>query len=166
MTRPNSSPSSPGGHQFKEKVDDMLERGYKEGAQSDLRTPPRSRILRWCSNYLKPECFTRSSGLAQRKVRNTAYLDGLRGFAAFVVYWHHHQLWPRQFGDLILENAYGFEKRYYFACLPGIRTFVTGGHFAVALFFVSKLPLSTPKFPLLSKRHSAANFAYTQSISL
>ena len=142
MTRPNSSPRSPaGGQQYKEKIDDMLENGgYKETGvlQSDLRAPPRrSRLLRLCGS-LKPEIFARSSGLSQRKLHPTAYLDGLRGFAAFIVYWHHHQLWPRAFADLILENAYGYEKRYYFACLPGVRTFFTGGHFAVAVFFVSK----------------------------
>lgn len=140
MTRPHSSPRSPpGGQHFKEKLDDVLENGgYKEGIQSDFAAPPRrSRLLRLCST-LKPEMFSKSSGLAQRKIHNTAYLDGLRGFAAFIVYWHHHQLWPRAFADIILENAYGYEKRYFFACLPGIRTFFTGGHFAVAVFFVSK----------------------------
>ena len=34
-----------------------------------------------------------------------------------------------------MENAYGYENKYYFAAMPLIRTFFTGGHFAVAVFF-------------------------------
>lgn len=119
----------------------------------------------------------------------TAYLDGLRGFAAFLVYWHHHQLWPRQNymimgADYIFENSWGslfpllpllclcrgpflyrenatgqfffcirsysatfaqrvltrdclgFGDSWFFAAMPVVRTFFTGGHFAVSVFFV------------------------------
>ncbi|KAL6237854.1 hypothetical protein BDW75DRAFT_248317 [Aspergillus navahoensis] len=68
----------------------------------------------------------------------TAYLDGLRGFAALMVYWGHHQLWAHdgEGAQDIFENAYGYHGRYYFACLPGVRNFFTGGHFAVSVFFV------------------------------
>lgn len=68
----------------------------------------------------------------------TAYLDGIRGFAAFLVYWQHHQGWARIGGtaNSIFENGYGFNDRYYFAALPGIRLMFTGGHFAVPVFFV------------------------------
>jgi peptidoglycan/LPS O-acetylase OafA/YrhL len=72
----------------------------------------------------------------RKQIRATAYLDGLRGFAAFMVYWHHHQLWPRQLAGGIFESAWGYNDKYFFAALPGIRTFFTGGHFAVAVFFV------------------------------
>jgi hypothetical protein len=117
----------------------MLELGYEDVFQSDLKVPAYVRIGKWWIDTLKPEIFSTSTGSGQRKApHHTAYLDGLRGFAAFMVYWHHHQLWPRALGDLIFENAFGFEERYYFACIPGIRTFFSGGHFAVALFFVSK----------------------------
>ncbi|KAL3484701.1 acyltransferase 3 [Aspergillus germanicus] len=71
-------------------------------------------------------------------IRRTAYLDGLRGFAALMVYWGHHQLWAHE-GDgaqEIFESAYGYKGHYYFACLPGVRTFFSGGHFAVSVFFV------------------------------
>ncbi len=115
----------------------MLELGYDEGVKSTARARPLARMVRWCIDVLKPACLARNSGLISRKeLHPTAYLDGLRGFAAFMVYWHHHQLWPRPLADLVFENAYGFEERRFFACLPGIRTFFTGGHFAVAVFFV------------------------------
>jgi peptidoglycan/LPS O-acetylase OafA/YrhL len=115
----------------------MLDLGYEEVIQSGLKGSAYARIARWSVDLLKPIYFTRSTGTKQQKqLRETAYLDGLRGFAAFVVYWHHHQLWPREFGDLILENAFGYEKRYFLACLPGVRTFFSGGHFAVAVFFI------------------------------
>ncbi|KAJ5782581.1 hypothetical protein N7457_004355 [Penicillium paradoxum] len=70
--------------------------------------------------------------------RPTAYLDGLRGFAALLVYWGHHQLWAHDGGGAgnVLELAYGYENKYYFASLPGVRTFFSGGHFAVSVFFV------------------------------
>jgi peptidoglycan/LPS O-acetylase OafA/YrhL len=71
------------------------------------------------------------------KLRPTAYLDGLRGFAAFLVYWHHHQLWAHLPPQLrTLESSFGFEGHYHFATLPGIRIFFHGGHYAVACFFV------------------------------
>ncbi|KAJ5531299.1 hypothetical protein N7527_004692 [Penicillium freii] len=70
--------------------------------------------------------------------RPTAYLDGLRGFAALLVYWGHHQIWAHEGGGVgnAFELAYGYDNKYYFACLPGIRTLFSGGHFAVSVFFV------------------------------
>ncbi len=71
------------------------------------------------------------------KLRPTAYLDGIRGFAAFLVYWHHHQLWAHVPVQLIaLESSFGFDGFHYFAALPVVRNFFHGGHFAVAVFFV------------------------------
>ncbi|KAH8893887.1 hypothetical protein GQ53DRAFT_793378 [Thozetella sp. PMI_491] len=72
-------------------------------------------------------------------LRPTAYLDGLRGFAAFLVYWHHHELWShasQPLGNVALENAWGFGGQFHFATFYGIRMFFTGGHLAVALFYV------------------------------
>lgn len=71
------------------------------------------------------------------KLRPTAYLDGLRGFAAFLVYWHHHELWahvPVQ--TQYIESSFGYRGRHHFAALPVVRIFFHGGHFAVATFFV------------------------------
>ncbi|CAG8952579.1 hypothetical protein HYFRA_00009685 [Hymenoscyphus fraxineus] len=74
----------------------------------------------------------------RKQLMSTSYLDGLRGWAAFMVYWQHHQLWPRTliFADQNFENGFGYQDRYYFGAFPGIRLFFSGGHFAVAIFFV------------------------------
>lgn len=75
-----------------------------------------------------------------KHMRSTAYLDGLRGFMALLVYVHHHQLWAHgaqkkpQHG--IFENGYGWEGEYHLATLYFVRNFFTGGHMAVAIFFV------------------------------
>ncbi|KAG6131950.1 hypothetical protein E4U38_003601 [Claviceps purpurea] len=75
-----------------------------------------------------------------KNLHRTAYLDGLRGFAALLVYWHHHVLWVHNMDRLaqngIFENGFGYERNYYFASLPGIRIFFSGGHLAVSVFFV------------------------------
>ena len=91
---------------------------------------------RRCVEVLRPALFTRR---APKQLSATAYLDGLRGFAALLVYWMHHQIWARMgpgpFGD-ILEYGYGYDGKRYFACLPVVRMFFTGGHIAVVIFFV------------------------------
>jgi len=91
---------------------------------------------KWCLELIRPAIITRSG--PRRQLNRLSYLDGIRGFAAFLVYWQHHQLWPLRSvpANRIFENGFGFEDRYYFAALPGIRTFFTGGHFAVAVFFI------------------------------
>jgi peptidoglycan/LPS O-acetylase OafA/YrhL len=96
-----------------------------------------ARVGKQTLDVLRPAIFTKGP---RKPLRSTAYLDGLRGFAAFMVYWQHHQVWARvgmaAVEGNILENVYGYEGKFYFACLPGIRTFFAGGHFAVAVFFV------------------------------
>ncbi|GAB7331488.1 hypothetical protein MBLNU13_g02889t1 [Cladosporium sp. NU13] len=102
-------------------------------------------------HVLQPFYLKRSSKCT--KLRRTAYLDGIRGFAAFLVYWLHHELWSHESmqADGKLENTYGYDGRHYFAALPGIRTFFTGGHYAVATFFVlSGYVLSTKPLALIN----------------
>ncbi|KAI1138417.1 acyltransferase family-domain-containing protein [Hypoxylon sp. FL0543] len=79
-----------------------------------------------------------SSAEVPKALRSTAYLDGLRGFASFLVYWHHHQLWAHAstHQNQIFEDAFGYDEEYRFASFHGIRTFFTGGHYAVSTFFV------------------------------
>jgi peptidoglycan/LPS O-acetylase OafA/YrhL len=73
-----------------------------------------------------------------KRLKRTAYLDGLRGVAALLVYLLHNQIWghPAFQGGFVMENAFGWIGHYYFAALPGIRILFSGGHFAVAVFFL------------------------------
>ncbi|KAH8817077.1 acyltransferase family-domain-containing protein [Xylogone sp. PMI_703] len=123
----------------------VLESGYWDEIKPIATEPPPSSLstqaARYATDLFRPAYFSRSSSNLQahnKPLRRTAWLDGLRGFAAFLVYIQHHQLWAR--GSLeakeIFESGYGYKDRYYFVAFPGIRTFFTGGHFAVTVFFV------------------------------
>ena len=114
------------------------------------------RVRRWKLDDFLPFFITQNDGQQDKqqpeKVRPTAYLDGLRGFAAFMVYWHHHQLWAHDNSNLavVLERGFGHEKKYYLACFPGIRLLFTPGHLAVSVFFViSGYVLSTKPLSLI-----------------
>ncbi|KAF2124135.1 acyltransferas-like protein [Dothidotthia symphoricarpi CBS 119687] len=114
------------------------------------------RSARWSLDIVRPEFFKLrrgSSSITKKPLRSTAWLDGLRGFAAFLVYLHHNQLWAHgDKGDLIYENSFGFEGQRYFAALPFVRLFFSGGHFAVAIFFViSGYVLSIKSLGLIQK---------------
>ncbi|CAM1505964.1 Fc.00g116010.m01.CDS01 [Cosmosporella sp. VM-42] len=68
--------------------------------------------------------------------KTIAYLDGLRGLAALMVYWFHHVSWFYGPQD---EIQYGFgykDASRYFVTLPFVRVFWTGGSAAVSIFFV------------------------------
>ena len=96
-----------------------------------------SRVGSWSLDVARPLVFSRGP---PRRLGPLSYLDGVRGFMALIVYWTHHQLWARidveDSPAHIFQNAWGYEGNYYFACLPGIRTFFTGGHFAATTFCV------------------------------
>lgn len=96
-----------------------------------------SSYLKSFVDLIRPEIFKRSKGPPQT-LRGTAYLDGLRGFAAFMVYWGHHQSWAHELAPegIVAEHGLGYNKRFYFVCIPGIRTFFSGGHVSVCIFFV------------------------------
>ncbi|KAK4671491.1 hypothetical protein QC764_606320 [Podospora pseudoanserina] len=95
-------------------------------------------ILRGLRHILWPKAASADS--SPRQLRPTAYLDGLRGFAAFLVYIHHHQLWAHGAESLqsavYFENAYGFDGEFRLSTFYGVRNFFTGGHMAVAVFYV------------------------------
>ena len=101
---------------------------------------PEHRPRQWMVDAIRPALLdTRCWQPRTSKLRSTAWLDGLRGFAALLVYFGHHQLWAHEsLGDpeQRFENAYGYENRYDFATLPFVRIFFSGGHFAVSVFFV------------------------------
>ena len=133
----------------------LLEKGLWEPAKGDASPPSvANRSSSYLSNLIRP-CFLKKTGARSGKLRRTAYLDGLRGFAAFMVYWGHHQLWAHDAvrPDRILENGFGYDRQYYFACLPVIRNFFSGGHFAVSIFFViSGYVLSAKPLQLIHSR--------------
>ncbi|KAH7013909.1 acyltransferase family-domain-containing protein [Ilyonectria destructans] len=79
--------------------------------------------------------FWSSSPHPPKKLRPTAYLDGLRGFAALLVYWHHHELWVHDM-ESAFGNGFGYEGNYYLISFHGIRHFFSGGHYAVSTFFI------------------------------
>ncbi|CZR54980.1 related to hard surface induced protein 3 (sterol glycosyl transferase) [Phialocephala subalpina] len=89
---------------------------------------------KWGLDVLRPSIFAKTP---RKELTPTSWLDGLRGFAAFLVYCQHHQGWAHvgTSANEITENVFGYKNQYYFACLPGIRLFFTGGHVAVAIFF-------------------------------
>ena len=107
---------------------------------SGLRTSMPARLKDWTADIVRSLYSPTTVGRSSKQLRTTAYLDGLRGFAAFLVYWHHHQLWAHEATSpsqsKILESAFGYDEQYYFACLPVVRILFTGGHFAVTVFFV------------------------------
>ena len=67
--------------------------------------------------------------------RPLAYLDGLRGIAALMVYFQHHI--TQFYGDSCdITKIYGYKETHHFAALPFVRVFFTGGAPAVMIFFV------------------------------
>ena len=98
--------------------DSILDSGLWDGEKESKLSIHKA--TRWLIDILRPAILTR--GGPRKQTRRTAYLDGLRGFAAFLVYWQHHQLWPRnQYlimgADYVLENGYGSWSRFIFCIL-------------------------------------------------
>ena len=110
----------------------------KPGFNADWRPIDTHRRRRSTMSRVKSWVLPSSKPASQRRLHPTAYLDGLRGFAALLVYWHHHELWAHGHNGLntLLENGFGYDGKYYTAALPGVRTLFTGGHYAVSTFFV------------------------------
>jgi peptidoglycan/LPS O-acetylase OafA/YrhL len=119
------------------KMEGLLDHGAMEDVKLDSATWKPVRITRWSLDMVRPEFFALRPGSPKKLLRRTAWLDGLRGFAAFLVFLHHNQLWAHDLhGNSVFENSFGYQGRHYFAALPFIRHFFSGGHFAVAIFFV------------------------------
>lgn len=127
---------------------------WKQSMPKPLQSPKVSWAFRRLKSVLLPK--SKQSGPAE-PLRKTAYLDGLRGFAAFLVYWQHHELWAHSVEENhIFENTFGFEGHYRFASFPGVRIFFNGGHFAVATFFIiSGYVLSTKPLSLIQAGEQA-----------
>jgi peptidoglycan/LPS O-acetylase OafA/YrhL len=143
-----------------EKAEGLLDHGMLEDIDLRANSWKPSRAPRWTLDVIRPEFMALRSSVPKKPLRKTAWLDGLRGFAAFIVYIHHNQLWAHgEKGNVVYENAYGFEGRRYFAALPFVRLFYSGGHFAVGIFFVISgyvLSLKTLSLIQSGKQLSAA----------
>lgn len=136
------------------KLDGLLDHGLLEDVNIHSATWKPVRASRWSLEAVRPEFLSLRPGSPKAKsIRPTAWLDGLRGFAAFLVYIHHNQLWAHGgLGNLVFESAFGYEGRHYFAALPFVRLGFAGGHFAVAIFFViSGYVLSLKSMGLIHK---------------
>ncbi|PNS15939.1 hypothetical protein CAC42_4340 [Sphaceloma murrayae] len=119
--------------------------------------------LLWTVQSLRPSFM--STCKRNNRLRRTAYLDGIRGFAAFLVYWHHHELWAHeaQQSDERLQSSFGWKGEHILVTAPFIRTFVTGGHFAVAIFLIiSGYVLSTKPLSLLE---SGDHLAFADNVA-
>ncbi|KAF2736412.1 acyltransferas-like protein [Polyplosphaeria fusca] len=136
------------------KFDGLLEEGRMEDVNLNSSTWKPVRSPRWSLDFVRPEFLAlRLASPKKKPIRRTAWLDGLRGFAAFLVYIHHNQLWAHGFdGNRVYENSFGYDGKHYFAALPFIRILFSGGHFAVAIFFViSGYVLSVKALSLIQK---------------
>ncbi|KAI8938453.1 hypothetical protein NX059_004346 [Plenodomus lindquistii] len=136
------------------KLDGLLDHGNMEEVNIHSGTWKPTQTNRWSVNAVRPEFLSlRSGSLKGNFFRPTAWLDGLRGFAALLVYVHHNQLWAHGTeGNMVFENSFGFQGRHYFAALPIVRTAFSGGHFAVSIFFViSGYVLSVKSMGLIHK---------------
>jgi peptidoglycan/LPS O-acetylase OafA/YrhL len=119
------------------KFDGPLDHGRMEDVKLHTATWKPTRASRWSIDMIRPEFLALRPSSPKKPIRRTAWLDGLRGFAAFMVYLHHNQLWAHGIdGNVAFENSFGYDKKHYFAALPFVRHFFSGGHFAVSIFFV------------------------------
>jgi peptidoglycan/LPS O-acetylase OafA/YrhL len=67
------------------------------------------------------------------RTRPTAFLDGLRGLGALLVFIQHS---IGSYDANVHEHGFGEDGNYYLGSLPFLRIFFSGGHAAVAIFFV------------------------------
>jgi len=100
--------------------DSILETGlWEQGKKSRFSVPG---AVKWVTDIIRPAIMTRGP---RNQLRRTAYLDGLRGFAALLVYWQHHELWPRhkyfiQDGDYFFENGWGWCFQIFYVLMREI----------------------------------------------
>ncbi|CBX95846.1 hypothetical protein IAQ61_004676 [Plenodomus lingam] len=136
------------------KLNGLLDHCQMEEVSLHPATWKPTRCGRWNLDILRPEFLSlRPSSPRTSSLRPTAWLDGLRGFSAFLVYLHHNQLWAHGMkGNIVFENSFGYQDKHYFAALPFVRTAFSGGHFAVTIFFViSGYVLSVKSMGLVHK---------------
>lgn len=105
-----------------------------EKPKSDGNKPTLAQATAACSDFFRPN----DTRTRPQQLQRTAYLDGLRGFAALLVFILHHSVWAHSDikGQSILGNSFGWGGEYYLVATPGLRILFSGGHLSVAIFFV------------------------------
>ncbi|EKD15317.1 uncharacterized protein L3040_001684 [Drepanopeziza brunnea f. sp. 'multigermtubi'] len=154
-------------NRFHDSHEDLLEKGYWQGINSEARNPNLRRAFHKFVDIVRPSILTQGPA-ANKPLFPTSYLDGLRGFAALLVYIQHHELWVREAdGDgEIFENGFGYNGKHHFATFPFIRLFFSGGHFAVPIFFVISGYVLSAKPLQLSEAEEYSKFSDNVSSAL
>lgn len=158
MASPGGSSSSGGGGVFtwdSEKPEPLLptSTATDSGGSSSSNSPNIASTLDRLRNitprnlayttldFLTPEILRRKSG-PRRPLSSTAWLDGLRGWAAFTVCLVHMTVYTHSDIESCYHHAIGLgadgQMRYNDtpAAWPFLRIFFSGGHIAVMVFFV------------------------------
>lgn len=135
-------------------------RGYAHGLRS---APWRSLALKtaifFVPSFLQSR-ISRDPGLrtVSRRAGSTAYLDGMRGLAALVVFFCHYF-----YTCFIIAEGWGFgENNYHILKLPIIRLFYQGPPMVCIFFIVSGYALSLKPLKLARSRSQDA-FTTTMS---
>lgn len=119
----------------------------------------------WLSHivWLLPSFLHPSNGVSSgRRTSPTAWLDGLRGVAAFVVVWHHSSL---VYFSWSIHDAWKDAENGLFVQLPLIRLVIAGIP-AVCIFFVISGYAISLRLLRLSHLGRASDFADALSSSL
>lgn len=102
--------------------------------------------------------LSRDHRLRTEKLSPTAYLDGMRGLAAFFVFFCHYF-----YTCFVIVNGYGYgEDNYYMLQLPFIRLFYSGPPMVCVFFVISGYALSYRPLKLIRSRNSEG-FATTMT---
>ncbi|KXS94422.1 hypothetical protein AC578_9354 [Pseudocercospora eumusae] len=105
-------------------------------ARNAIRTFSFRNTLSGIWSVLKPECFEKRAPGSGKRPGPTAWLDGLRGVAAFCVCIMHLSVFTHQGLELCYGAAYFWQTfNTSPAAWPILRLPFTGGHFMVILFF-------------------------------
>ncbi|KAH7393408.1 acyltransferase family-domain-containing protein [Cadophora sp. MPI-SDFR-AT-0126] len=117
---------------------------------SDLLTIPRLRKL---GGFLIPSFITQTGGatadgekVQTSRKRDTDYLDGLRGIAAFIVVIHH--LVKRPY-PAYQDGFASTPQNWHLLQLPFLRLFYTGGTMVAVFFVISGFALSSKGIQLI-----------------
>jgi peptidoglycan/LPS O-acetylase OafA/YrhL len=104
--------------------------------------------------FLVPSFLQRSTDSSPKKLRSTAYLDGLRGFAAVTVVVQH--MISRHIDGISLGYGQGEQPQYWLIQLPFIRLIHCGGAMVKVFFALSGYVLSHKPVQQMRRRQQQA----------